>query len=220
MNTPESRALGRIFHHGDDHIRTEQEMNDRYEGLCHIDYILKSRNIPYILTAGTMLGAVRSNDFIQWDWNCSTGCKAEDLKGKEIELSNILLSAGFELTATIGGKCINANDPKYNDFVSSPYKHIRFNLYYKNNYYQIENNVLSPDGKWRTRPQHKSPSWFFDSIKYVNIRDRVFPVPARAEEICQLMYGDDWRTPIHKKSRNESVNKMFCITRDDRKRGI
>jgi hypothetical protein len=215
MFTIESKALPEPFRHDDDHIRTEQELNDRLEGLIEICNIFKNENIPIFLTAGTLLGAVRQKDFIPWDWNCSTGVMAELMKGHEIDLLK-KLSEKFIVTITVSHTCLRYenNDIEIESLLkTSPY--LRFNCYYKNNYFQVENSVLI--GNYRTRPIWKTPVFLVQNeIEYAEIRGHKFPILAKPEIVLEWQYGKDWRIPTHKKSRNESVNPEGHITKKDR----
>ena len=50
-------------------LRTKLELEDRKKGFLEIVNILKSNNIFFFLQGGVLLGAVRNNSFIQWDWD-------------------------------------------------------------------------------------------------------------------------------------------------------
>jgi hypothetical protein len=203
MKTIESAALGFKFWHGDDHIRTEEENNYKFQGLIKISDILKSENIEMFLSAGTMLGSVRDKDFIPWDWNVSTGV-LYDLNNKEKNISEKIIDSGFILTCTIGGKCLKFDNPEFFNFIKI-YKHIRFNLYLGGQYFQIENNPLE-NGFW-TRPRHKSPFWILgNGFEKSEIRGYKFNVPSNPEKVAEWMYGKDWKIPVLK-TRQQCVNR-------------
>ena len=50
-------------------LRSDQELDDQNLGLIEIKKILNDLDIPYLLSSGTLLGAVREKDFIRWDWD-------------------------------------------------------------------------------------------------------------------------------------------------------
>ena len=50
-------------------VRTNNELLTRRKEFLMICDILDVLKINYFLTSGVLLGAVRDNDFIKWDWD-------------------------------------------------------------------------------------------------------------------------------------------------------
>ena len=50
-------------------IRTPEELEVRKKEFLIICDVLEELKIKYFLQTGILLGAVRDNDFIKWDWD-------------------------------------------------------------------------------------------------------------------------------------------------------
>ena len=64
--------------------------------LAEVDRICKKHNIKYYMWAGTLLGAVRHNDFIPWDDDVDLSFKREDYE-KFLEVAPKELGEAFQL---------------------------------------------------------------------------------------------------------------------------
>ena len=63
-------------------IRTEKELQVRKNEFLKICNILDSLNINYFLQTGILLGAIRNNGFIPWDWDVEISVYSEEVIGK------------------------------------------------------------------------------------------------------------------------------------------
>ena len=78
-------------------LRTEVELEDRKKGFLEIVNILKSRNIFFFLQGGVLLGAVRNNNFIKWDWDVEISLFSDEFFEKRELIKNTLLENGFKI---------------------------------------------------------------------------------------------------------------------------
>lgn len=67
-----------------------------FELLCEVDRICRKHGISYFLTAGTLLGAVRHQDFIPWDDDVDVLIKREDYD-RLLQVLPAELQASFQL---------------------------------------------------------------------------------------------------------------------------
>ena len=72
-------------------------MEDRKKGFLEIVNILKSNNIFFFLQGGVLLGAVRNNSFIQWDWDVEISLFSDEFFEKRELIKNALLENGFKI---------------------------------------------------------------------------------------------------------------------------
>lgn len=69
--------------------------------LLEVDKLCKENNIPYFLTAGTMLGAVRHKEFIPWDDDVDIGMLPEDYdRFVKLCCESLSLELGYQTTTT------------------------------------------------------------------------------------------------------------------------
>ena len=67
-----------------------------HKDIRDIDEILKENNIEYFLSAGTMLGAVREGDFIEYDWDVDL-CSMNYPKGiEQLKITSDFILKGFK----------------------------------------------------------------------------------------------------------------------------
>ena len=85
-------------------LRTDEELELQGRGLREIRDILNKLEIPYYVTHGTLLGAIREGDFIRWDWDVGISLKTEEVVPKFSRLISQLRENGFELKSYNSGK--------------------------------------------------------------------------------------------------------------------
>ena len=76
-------------------IRTKEELQIRRYELLKICEILDKLNIRYFLQGGLLLGAIRHNDFIPWDWDTELGVFTNEVSPKIELLINEIILSGF-----------------------------------------------------------------------------------------------------------------------------
>ncbi len=75
----------------------ESDLNNRNIGLVDISKVLHGLKIPFMLSDGVLLGAVREKNFIKWDWDVELSVKVEDIFNKSELLLESLKENGFIL---------------------------------------------------------------------------------------------------------------------------
>ena len=70
---------------------------DRNKGLVDMANTLDELSIPFMLSDGVLLGAVRDRAFIPWDWDVELSIKVEDIFDKSGVLLESLKQNGFIL---------------------------------------------------------------------------------------------------------------------------
>ena len=68
--------------------RTEKELSVRKKEFLMICDVLDILGVNYFLNTGILLGAVRNNDFIKWDWDIEISVFTDELLPKIDLISN------------------------------------------------------------------------------------------------------------------------------------
>ena len=64
-------------------IYSNKSLSIRNDGLKLISSILDKNEITHFLFMGVLLGAIRDNNFIKWDWDVELGCFSDILIQKK-----------------------------------------------------------------------------------------------------------------------------------------
>ena len=76
---------------------TGAELNDRREDLEDIASIFEALNLRFFLIDGVLLGAIREENFIKWDWDVELAIFEEEVMPNATKLLNALFDSGFEI---------------------------------------------------------------------------------------------------------------------------
>ena len=77
--------------------RTEEELLVRKKEFLKICDILDYHKINFFVTSGVLLGAIRDNSFIKWDWDVELSTYAKDFNSKIDLISDTLEKSGFKI---------------------------------------------------------------------------------------------------------------------------
>ena len=94
-------------------IFSTDELSIRSDGLSLIYEGMRELNIEFFLMMGVLLGAIREQDFIKWDWDVELGFITESIIDRVDEIKNKFESKEFEVELV---------DPSYEGF--------KINLFY------------------------------------------------------------------------------------------
>ncbi len=150
------------------------DLQAREKALQEASDVLSSAGVRFWLTGGSLLGAIRENNFIAWDDDVDLDMLEEEFVGVMKELKERLIEAGFVV------RLIESNRfPKMAFFKYGQ---------------KIALGALRDDGEYRTRPAYKYPARFFNEKEKIDFKGRQFLVPSPPEKFLEHVYGD-WQTP-------------------------
>ncbi len=146
--------------------------------------VMDKHGIVFGLWFGTLLGAVREKNFIEYDEDIDIFILNEDRKK--------VLNALFDLE-NIGLKVVRYNEKK--GLLSI----IRDDEYIDMYFYRKVFNM-------RRMGPNTIESKYLENMDTINFLGEVFPVPANVEDVLTILYGKDWKVP---KRGGKPINKTF-----------
>jgi hypothetical protein len=167
------------------------------EALALVSETLRAAGIWHCLAFGTLLGAVREGDLIEWDHDLDLLVRPADLgriagacAGGRLTVTPIRLSpswltlnAGSVPGARLPGLSLSLDGTGVGELWAP---------------------VLFSDGVLRVVdlehgaslwPQTALLAFLFEELREVTVRGASYPAPARAELLLEWLYGADWREP-------------------------
>ena len=78
-------------------IRTKKELSIRKKEFLEICSILDKIGLIYFLNTGILLGAIRENNFIKWDWDVEISATSDQLYKKFDLILKNLKKNGFKI---------------------------------------------------------------------------------------------------------------------------
>ena len=180
--------------------RTNDELLVRKKEFLKICDILDVLKINYFLTSGVLLGAVRDNDLIKWDWDIEISVFANELLPKIDLVSTQLQKAEFKID-----KIIRDKDNSKIDFIGSYPKNVTAYTIYAYKYSKIR------DVYWRK--ELTIPFKFLKKFSKINFLGRNFNCPINLNEYLTFVYGD-WKKPLR------TSNKKVYLTKNYKKKTL
>jgi len=157
----------------------------RWKILLEMKEILDSLNIPFFLTCGTALGAVREPDgFIERDSDVDLGI-LENYENRIPEIIKKGEEKGWEVgiwyDPTLNGK------GKIISFFKDGYELVDIGVYYREGEYYW--HCIN----FGDCVQEFVPIFEFGKIKIRNVE---FNIPSPSEKYLEAIYGKNWRIPV------------------------
>jgi len=178
--------------------------NLRLDLLIKLTEIIKKHNGQPFLDCGTLLGAIREQNFIAWDNDMDVGLKYEDLNQEMIN----------ELNETF---LIRMNYPHIDDFFFSSYllsengKEVKFKgqsiwidlmIYYP---YKDGLRIVSNDTpSYITNKLFTMPAFAISSFKEISFLGHNFFIPINEIAWLESYYTKEWRIPKPKRTRSKN----------------
>jgi len=176
-------------------IRTKKELEIRkYEFLKLCD-LLDELKIEYFLNTGILLGAVRHNGFIPWDWDVELSVYSEKVINKFDILVNRVIGSGFKIE-----KYYKEPSRLKIDFFGKLSSDI--------NAYTIQGWNHNKEKKIFWRTTYKIPEHFIINAKKIKLFDKYHFAPYPLEGYLEYKYGN-WRKPIKTSNKFVYMRKEF-----------
>ena len=150
-------------------------LENRLKALKEAYDVLTSCGAKFWLTGGSLLGAVRDDDFIHWDDDIDMDMLEEDFTPLMYKLKENLIASGF---------IVRLSDVK-------KFPKISFFKYGQ----KIALGALYKQGRWRTRPIYKYPASCFLQEEYIDFKGMRFRIPSPVDKFLSHVYGN-WREVI------------------------
>ena len=157
------------------------------EQLLEVKGVFDSLNVPFWLSGGTLLGAIRDKDLFEHDHDIDLVMLKKDYYNgfeknftgfQQFPIDTYFLSKVtlFDLKKT--------NDLRFNIFVA--YKNSEKGVYMK----LAPPLVTNPKTLWAVED--------VETETYTEMWGEKFRIPANPEKILEEHYGENWRTPVKK----------------------
>jgi len=142
------------------------------QNLLDFKKILDENNILFGLIYGTLLGAIRENNFIEHDEDTDVFILEED-REKFLELLFLLKDEGFIVGRYSKSLLSLIRDGEYIDI---------YFFHKKNkNYRECEGYIIKSD--------------FLENLENYHFLGESFKIPAHSEKLLVVLYGKDWKIP-------------------------
>ena len=176
-------------------IYSDKSLSVRNDGLKLISSLLDKNGITHFLFMGVLLGAIRDNNFIKWDWDVELGCFSDTLILNTVSLTKNLdeLNLNYEI-------------------VDTSHKNFKLNIFYKGNKYSLwglykKNNFLR-------RSDYLFPIEHFLNLDEYNFRGKKYNIPSNVIPLLEFIYGNDWFIPKKTLNKNEYLNYKIKVRKN------
>ena len=176
-------------------IRTKEELQIRRYELLKICEILDKLNIRYFLQGGLLLGAMRHNDFVPWDWDAELSVFTNEVSPKIELLINEIILSGFTIK-----KHVDELSRLKIDFIGKLPGDVTI--------YTIMAWNQDKKKKIFWRNKFKIPDHFLINMKKIKLFDRYHLVQTPPEKFLEHQYGD-WKKPIQTSNKYIYLNKGY-----------
>ena len=172
------------------YVYTPEEL---FRHLSFVSYVLTMNKIKHWLIYGTLLGAVRNQDIIPYDYDFDLGAQVEDTD-KILALNDVIDKYGYKFERAFNNNLWKVSLKIY--FKGIPMGDIY--LYHKfadglmRRYDPITGTYFWPKGTF--------PYYFIEDLQVAKIKNNYFPMPKDPEILLEYYYGKTWRTPIKAKA--------------------
>jgi phosphorylcholine metabolism protein LicD len=176
-------------------IRTKKELEIRKQEFLKICKILDRINIKYFLQTGVLLGAIRENDFIHWDWDVEIAVFTSEFEKKIDHFVDEIKTEGFEIL--------------FVDSCSSQLKiDFKGQLTSETTKYSINGWSHNKDKKIYWRKRLKVPDHFWNDLREIELFGKQHLAPYPPEKYLEYHYGD-WKTPLRSSDKSKILTTKY-----------
>jgi len=191
-------SFGNIINKSNDHkvrIRSHDELKIRKYEFLEICEILDNLEIKYFLLGGVLLGAIRNNDFIPWDWDVEICVYSNEVINKVDDLLSIINHSNFSLI-------------KYNKKLSTFKIDLSGKLPNTVTKYTIMGWNHDKDKKIFWRNTLKIPDHFLNNMAKIELFNKFHFAPYPPKEYLTHQYGD-WKKPLQTSNKYQYLTKKY-----------
>ena len=178
--------------------------DELYRHLKFVSEWLTRNKIKHWLIYGTLLGAVRNNDIIPYDYDFDFGARLIDTD-RILEQNEHIKKHGYVFVRASSYGWDYTNPKK-----RRPIWRVSFKIVYKGKevgdiylYQRFSDGYMrrfDPVSGVYFWPTSTFPAWFTDELIQVRVRDSYFPAPRHPQVLLRHWYGTTWKTPIKAKA--------------------
>lgn len=179
-------------------IRSKYELQIRKKEFLESCKILEKLKVNYCLMSGILLGAIRDNKLISWDWDVEISVFNNEFE-KKINIIEKELKKKFTII-----KIIRKKDLYKIDYVGKLDKSVTK--------YTIDGWSYSKKRKVFYRHAFQIPEKFLKTFSKVNFFGKDFNCPKNPKKYLEFMYGN-WKKPIRTSNKNEYLTKNYVNTK-------
>ena len=176
-------------------LRSSEELSIRKKEFLKICEILDEQKIKYFLHTGILLGAIRNNNLIPWDWDVEVSVFSVDLKPRLFELQSKLQNSGFNIIK-----------------IDKDFNSIKIDFYGKypsdTTFYTIYGWYHNKKKKIFGRKKYKIPEHFILNMKKIKFFERFHFAPYPPEKYLEYMYGN-WKKPLQTSNKSLYTSKNY-----------
>jgi hypothetical protein len=176
-------------------VRTKEELQIRKYEFLKICEILNKLDINYFLITGVLLGAIRENDFIPWDWDVELSVFSDEVPEKFDLLIDEIKTSGFTIE-----KYYKELSMLKIDFVGKLPQETTAYTINGWNHDKIKNIF------WRRT--YKIPDHFLLNMKKIHFFEKYHFAPYPPEKFLEYQYGN-WKKPLKTSNKLVYMRKEF-----------
>ena len=180
-------------------IRSKYELKIRKKEFLESCKILEKLKINYFLVSGVLLGGIRDNKLISWDWDVELSVFSDVLEKKLNLIENELKKKKFTI--------IKINRKK---------NQIKIDYFGKLDpsvtHYSIEGWSYSKKRKVFWRNSYQIPEKFLKKLSKVKFFGKYFNCPKNPEKYLEFMYGN-WKKPMRTFDKKKYLTKNYVNTK-------
>jgi len=169
-----------------------------FDNLMEVFSVFGKYNIKFCLSHGTCLGAVRENNFIEWDDDADVWL---DFSQRDLfdNVAKDLRKLGYWIPVSNPNKPVSKNNAPYYDFVA-----IKDGEKIEGWFFEKKGDYYIYDEK-RCGNDLKHPAKFYEIPRLMLFREIIVPIPAFTNEYLIMMYGKDYMIPDPNKKYNNQT---------------
>lgn len=161
--------------------------------LIDIKKVITRLNKNYFLIDGTLLGAIREKDFIEYDNDLDVGVFAEQWEWNDITIFiSEMRKIEFDLYHQYGifGECfelsLKRDDIKIDFFFYNRSENKRIFHAFLRGGQDIDKDLI----------EYEYPASIIENLSLIEFLGNEFTAPEKAKEVLFIKYGKDWKIPI------------------------